>query len=148
MSNSWRVVHKSERTLSGMRIDQAHEKNNAMRWKSGWISGTRVFPLIWMVAGPEVCRLAAQHETLSGSKEKVQAKQSITNGELSWPWCVGKVHCDSLRPIQFWIMWIQLDSLYSLRRIDLMIKYPQSGLPCFKMCFLLHTRPDTYEVRR
>jgi len=47
-------------------------------------------------------------------------------------------------------MWIPLDALYSLRRIDLTIKYRQPRLPCFNMtlCFVLHTRLDTFGVRR
>src|SRR6218665_1397181 len=45
-------------------------------------------------------------------------------------------------------MWIPLDALYSLRKIDLMIKYRQLALPCFNMCFVLHTRLDTFGVRR
>src|SRR6218665_940168 len=45
-------------------------------------------------------------------------------------------------------MWIPLDTVYSLRRIDLTIKYRQPTLPCFKLCFVLPTRLDTYGVRR
>src|SRR6218665_1741536 len=45
-------------------------------------------------------------------------------------------------------MWIPLDALYSLRKIDLMIKYRQPALPCFNMCFVLHTRMDTFGVWR
>src|SRR6218665_914147 len=45
-------------------------------------------------------------------------------------------------------MRIPLNALYSLRKIDLMIKYRQPALPCFNMCFVLHTRLDTYGVVR
>src|SRR6218665_316767 len=38
-------------------------------------------------------------------------------------------------------IWIPLDALYSLRQIDLMIKYRQPALPCFNMCFVLHCIP-------
>src|SRR6218665_2162141 len=45
-------------------------------------------------------------------------------------------------------MWIPIDALYSLIKIDLMIKYRQPALPCFNMCFVLHTRLNTVGVRR
>src|SRR6218665_1309985 len=45
-------------------------------------------------------------------------------------------------------MWIPLDAIYALRQNDLMIKYRQPALPCFNMCFVLHTRLDTYGIRR
>ena len=56
---------------------QSHEQDNALTKGDGGAVGLTEQEsafLRWMVAGPEVCRLAAQYERLSGNKEKCQTK--------------------------------------------------------------------------
>ena len=67
------VIHKTERIFSGIAIDQAHEQNNALiKADGGAISLTERESALrrWMVAGPEVFRLAEQYGKFSRKREK------------------------------------------------------------------------------
>eukprot|EP00745_Piridium_sociabile_P026562 TRINITY_DN4240_c0_g2_i9.p1 TRINITY_DN4240_c0_g2~~TRINITY_DN4240_c0_g2_i9.p1 ORF type:complete len:1084 (-),score=281.98 TRINITY_DN4240_c0_g2_i9:490-3741(-) len=69
------VVHKSSREFSAMAIDQAHEQANAVIKADGGAIGVTEDPAAlrrWMVAGPEVSHLVAQHEAASGTKEGIE----------------------------------------------------------------------------
>ena len=66
------AVRKSRREFSGMAIDQAHEQQNAVIKGDGGAIGLTEDPVAlrrWMVAGPEVSRLVARYETVSGVKD-------------------------------------------------------------------------------
>ena len=66
------VVHKSTRAFSAIAIDHAHEQNNAVIKGDGGAVGVTEDPAAlrhWMVAGPEVTRLLADYEEVSGKKE-------------------------------------------------------------------------------
>lgn len=66
------VVHKSARDFSAVAIDQAHEQNNAVIKGDGGAVGLTEDPSAlrrWMVAGPEVSRLVANYEAVSGAKD-------------------------------------------------------------------------------
>eukprot|EP00745_Piridium_sociabile_P027883 TRINITY_DN44892_c0_g1_i4.p1 TRINITY_DN44892_c0_g1~~TRINITY_DN44892_c0_g1_i4.p1 ORF type:complete len:307 (+),score=64.28 TRINITY_DN44892_c0_g1_i4:780-1700(+) len=66
------VVHKSDRDFSAVAIDQAHEQNNAVIKGDGGAVGLTEDPSAlrrWMVAGPEVSRLVANYEAVSGAKD-------------------------------------------------------------------------------
>ena len=66
------VVFKSKRPFSAMAIDQAHEHANAIiKSDDGAISITDDASALrrWMVAGPEVCRLVAEYESLADAKD-------------------------------------------------------------------------------
>ena len=61
------VVHKTRNKFSGLAIDQAHEQNNALVKSDGGAVGLTENPGAlrrWMVAGPEMCRLSRDFETL------------------------------------------------------------------------------------
>lgn len=65
------VVHKSDRAFSAVAIDQAHEWLNAVIKGDGGAVGLTENPSAlrrWMLAGPEVSRLVANYEALSGAK--------------------------------------------------------------------------------
>ena len=72
------VIHKTERIFSGIAIDQVHEQYNALIKADGGAIGLteRESDLRrWMVAGPEVCRLAEQYEKFARKKrEKIHTK--------------------------------------------------------------------------
>ena len=66
------VVHKSRREFSALAIDQAPEQNNAVIKGDGGAIGLTEDPGAlrrWMVAGPEVSRLVAGYEAVSGVKD-------------------------------------------------------------------------------
>ena len=66
------VVHKSRREFSAIPIDQAHEQNNAVIKGDGGAVGLTEDPGAlwrWMVAGPELSRLIAGYEAMSGVKD-------------------------------------------------------------------------------
>lgn len=66
------VVHKTKRDFSAIPIDQAHEQNNAVIKGDGGAIGLTEDSgalLRWMVAGPEVSRLVAGYEALSGKRD-------------------------------------------------------------------------------
>ena len=66
------VIHKSRREFSALAIDQAHEQNNAVIKGDGGAIGLTEDPAAlrrWMVAGPEVSRLVAGYEAMSGMKD-------------------------------------------------------------------------------
>ena len=66
------VVHKSDRNFSAMTIDQAHEQNTTVIKGDGGAIGVTEDPSAlrrWMVAGPEISRLVANYETVSGTKD-------------------------------------------------------------------------------
>ena len=66
------VIHKSRREYSALAIDQAHEQNNAVIKGDGGAIGLTEDPSAlrrWMVAGPEVSRLVAGYEAMSGMKD-------------------------------------------------------------------------------
>ena len=75
------VVHKSNRNLSAMAIDQAHKQNNAVIKGDGGDIGLTENPSAlrrWMEAGPELSRLVANHKMVSGTKD---AKKSNRHHE-------------------------------------------------------------------
>ena len=64
------VNHKSRRDFSAMAIDQAHEQNNSIIKGDGGAIGLTEDPAAlrrWMVADPEVSRLLAAYEAMSGT---------------------------------------------------------------------------------
>lgn len=66
------VVHKTRKDFSAMAIDQAHEQNNAVvKGDGGAVGLTEDQGALrrWMVAGPEVSRLVAAYEAMSGMKD-------------------------------------------------------------------------------
>ena len=66
------VIHKSRREFSGIAIDQAHEHNNAVIKGDGGAIGLTEDPSAlrrWMIAGPEVSRVLAGYEAMSGMKD-------------------------------------------------------------------------------
>lgn len=66
------VVHKSAREFSAIAIDQAHGQNNAVIKGDGGAIGLTEDPerlRHWMVAGPEVSRLIAGYEVMSGARD-------------------------------------------------------------------------------
>lgn len=66
------AIHKSRREFSALAIDQAHEHNNAVIKGDGGAIGLTEDPSAlrrWMVAGPEVSRLVAGYEAMSGMKD-------------------------------------------------------------------------------
>lgn len=66
------AIHKSRREYSALAIDQAHEHNNAVIKGDGGEIGLTEDPSAlrrWMVAGPEVSRLVAGYEAMSGMKD-------------------------------------------------------------------------------
>jgi len=66
------VVFKSRRPFSAMAIDQAHEQANAVIKGEGGVIGVTEDPSalrIWMIAGPEVSRLAGEYECLSALRD-------------------------------------------------------------------------------
>ena len=66
------AVHKSKRDFSAMAIDQAHEQANAVVKGDGGAIGLTEDPAAlrrWTVAGPEVSRLVATYEDMSGLKD-------------------------------------------------------------------------------
>ena len=78
------VVHKSEREFSALAIDQAHEQNNAIIKGDGGAIGLTEDPAAlrrWMVAGPEVCRLIAEYEAVSGTKDATISKKHHEDNE-------------------------------------------------------------------
>ena len=63
------VIHNSRRDFSAKAIDQAHEQNNAVIKGDRGANGLTEDPAAlrrWMVAGPEVSRLLAAYEAMSG----------------------------------------------------------------------------------
>ena len=71
------VIHKSNRVYSGIAIDQAHEQNNAILKGEGGIIGITEDEsslLRWAVAGPEVCRVIKEYETISITDKTVNLK--------------------------------------------------------------------------
>ena len=65
-------VHKTEWNFSGLPIDQAHEKNNAViKGEAVAIGLTQDESAFrrWMVAGPEVSLLVSNYDTVSGKKD-------------------------------------------------------------------------------
>ena len=63
------VVHKSGRSFSAVAIDRAHEQNNAIIKGDVGAIGLTEDPIAlrrWMVAGPEVSRIVAAYEAVSG----------------------------------------------------------------------------------
>ena len=72
------VIHKSRREYSALAIDQAHEQNNAViKGDGGAIRLTEDPSALhrWMVAGPEVIRLVAGYEAMSGMKAAYSSRQ-------------------------------------------------------------------------
>ena len=66
------VVFKTIRTFSAIAIDQAHEQANAVIKGEGGAIGVTDDPSAprrWMVAGPEVSRLATEYEIVSKAKD-------------------------------------------------------------------------------
>ena len=60
------VVHKTQRVFSSIAIDQAHEQNNAIVKGDGGAIGLTENPSAlarWMVAGPEISRVANEFES-------------------------------------------------------------------------------------
>ena len=73
------VVFKSSRTFSAIAIDQAHEQANAViKGKGGAIGVTEEPSALrrWMVAGPEVSRLATEYELVSKPKDANEKGQT------------------------------------------------------------------------
>lgn len=59
------TVHKTKNKFSAIAIDQCHEQNNAIIKQSGGAIGLTTNPIAlrrWMVAGPEVLRIASEFE--------------------------------------------------------------------------------------
>lgn len=72
------VVHKSRREFSGLAIDQAHEQNNSVIKGDRGAIGLTEDPVAlrrWLVAGPEVSRLVAGYEAMSGIKDENNDKR-------------------------------------------------------------------------
>ena len=72
------VVFKSSRDFSAMAIDQAHEQANAIIKGEGGAIGVTEDPSAlrrWMIAGPEVSRLASDYEIVSEN-----TRQLLHNG--------------------------------------------------------------------
>ena len=66
------VVFKASCTFSAMAIDQAHEQANAVIKGEGGAFGVTEDPSAlrrWMVAGPEVSRLATEYEIVSEARD-------------------------------------------------------------------------------
>ena len=66
------AIHKSRRECSALAVDQAHEHNNAViKGDGGAINLTEDPSALrtWMVAGPEVSRLVAGYEAMSGMND-------------------------------------------------------------------------------
>ena len=66
------VVHTSRREFSAIAIGQAHEQNNADINGDGgavWLTEDPRALRRWMVAGPELSRLIAGYEAMSGVKD-------------------------------------------------------------------------------
>ena len=69
------VVHKTNRELSGIAIDQAHEQANAIVKGDGGAIGVTEDPSAlrrWMVSGPEVSQLVNQYELASQVNEATE----------------------------------------------------------------------------
>lgn len=103
------VVHKSERTFSKIGINKDHEKNNALIKGDGGAVGLTEQEsalLRLMVAGPEICRLAAQYETLSWNKETIQTKHCDETSSAQKAFLQG-VHCltKTIEEMVFWHFW-------------------------------------------
>ena len=84
------VVFKSKRPFSSMAIDQAHEQANAIITGEGGVIGVTEDPSAlrrWMVAGPEVSRLAAEYEAISEAKdanENVRHHEQTTQAQRAF----------------------------------------------------------------
>ena len=66
------VVFKSSHTLSALAIDQAHEQaKDVIKCEGGAIGVTEDPSALrrWVVAGPEVSRLATEYELVSEAKD-------------------------------------------------------------------------------
>ena len=66
------VVQKSKKEFSAIAIDQAHEQNNTViKGDRGAVGLTEDPGALWrwMVAGPELSRLIAGYEAMSGVKD-------------------------------------------------------------------------------
>eukprot|EP00918_Siedleckia_nematoides_P073581 GHVU01160593.1.p1 GENE.GHVU01160593.1~~GHVU01160593.1.p1 ORF type:complete len:241 (-),score=23.69 GHVU01160593.1:1062-1784(-) len=71
------AIHKSGRAFSGLAVDQAHEQNSALiKGDGGAVGITEDESALrrWMIAGPEVCILAAQYDSFSQDKSTFQTK--------------------------------------------------------------------------
>ena len=92
------VVFKSSRTFSAMAIDQAHEQANAVIKGEGGAIGVTEDPSAlrrWMVAGPEVSRLATEFEIVSEAKdanEKVRHHEQTARAERQFYEKVGRLY--------------------------------------------------------
>ena len=67
------MIQKTNREFSAIAIDQAHEQNNAIIKGDGGIIGITEHEsalLRWTVAGPEVCRIIQEYESVSKSRRK------------------------------------------------------------------------------
>ena len=86
------VTHKSRREFSAIAIDQAHEQNNALIKGDGGAVGLTEDPGAlwrWMVAGPELSRLIAGYEAMSGVNDAaISSKHPWADLECSeiFPW--------------------------------------------------------------
>ena len=89
-------MFKSSRTLSALAIDQAHEQAN-IKGEGGTIHVTWDPSALrrWVVAGPEVSRLAAAYELVSEAKdanEKVRHHEQTACAQLQFFENVGKLY--------------------------------------------------------
>ena len=84
------VVFKSSRTFSAIAIDKAHGQANAcIKGEGGAIVVTEDPPALrrWMVAGPEVSRLATCYEIVSDAKdanEKIRHHEQTARAQLQF----------------------------------------------------------------
>ena len=70
------VVHKSCWEFSALAIDEVHEQANTLIKGDGGAIGVTEDPSVlrkWMVAGPEVSRLVAEYEVVSGAKDATKS---------------------------------------------------------------------------
>lgn len=87
------VVHKSERELSAIAIDQAHEQNNAVKGDGGAIGLTEDPAALrrWMVAGPEISYIVAKYEAASIRKDATAVTKHHEQGLSAQNSFFGKV---------------------------------------------------------
>ena len=72
------TVRKTNRVLSSMALDQAHEQNNAAVKSDGGVVGLTQSPSAlgrWMVAGPELMRMTSEFEASPERKKQASGYQ-------------------------------------------------------------------------
>ena len=91
------LVFKSSHTFSAMAIDQAHEQEKAViKGEDGAIGVTEEPSALkrWMVAGPEVSRLATEYEIVSEAKdadEKIRRHEQTARAQRQFYVKIGKL---------------------------------------------------------